>query len=109
MLEVRQVFKVPKAGVIAGSYVQEGTIKRSSSVNVIRDDIVIYSGKVSSLRRMKDDVKEVATGYECGVGIDQWQDIQVGDQLEVIEYVEVARHLSTPGEKAAVKGAEKEE
>ena len=94
MLEVRQVFKVPKAGLIAGSYVKEGIIKRSSTVNVIRNDIVIYTGKVSSLRHLKDDVKEVNTSYECGVGIDNWQDIKEGDQFEVIEYVEVARKLS---------------
>jgi translation initiation factor IF-2 len=94
MLEVREVFKVPKAGTVAGSYVKEGIIKRTSSVNIIRDNIVIYSGKVSSLRRFKDDVKEVATSFECGVGVDNWQDIQVGDQFEVIEFVEVARKLS---------------
>jgi translation initiation factor IF-2 len=101
MLEVRAVFKVPKAGVVAGSYVTDGVIKRTSTVNVIRNDIVMYSGKVSSLRHLKDDVKEAATGFECGVGIDQWQDIQVGDQLEVIEFVEVARKLITGTDKAS--------
>jgi translation initiation factor IF-2 len=110
MLEVRQTFKVPKAGVIAGSYVKEGVIKRTSSVNVIRNDIVIYTGKVSSLRHIKDDVREVTTGYECGVGIDSWQDIQEADQLEVFEYVEVARKLSdaaNPKEKAKDKIGDK--
>jgi translation initiation factor IF-2 len=72
----------------------QGVIKRTSSVNVIRDGIVIYTGKVSSLKRFKDDAKEVATGYECGVGIDEWHDIKVGDQFEVFEFVEVARKLS---------------
>ena len=94
MVEVRDTFRVPKVGLIAGSYVIQGQIKRTSSVNVIRDGIVIYTGKVSSLKRFKDDAKEVLTGYECGIGIDSWQDIQVGDQLEVFEFVEVARKLS---------------
>ncbi|MBE6344496.1 MAG: translation initiation factor IF-2 [Spirochaetaceae bacterium] len=94
MVEVRDTFRVPKVGLIAGSYVIQGVIKRTSSVNVIRDGIVIYTGKVSSLKRFKDDVKEVSTGYECGIGVDSWQDIQVGDQFEVFELVEVARKLS---------------
>ena len=72
----------------------QGVIKRTSSVNVIRDGIVIYTGKVSSLKRFKDDAKEVSTGYECGVGIDEWHDIKIGDQFEVFEFVEVARKLS---------------
>ncbi|GMO62440.1 MAG: translation initiation factor IF-2 [Treponemataceae bacterium] len=93
MLEVRSVFTIPKVGAIAGSYVTSGLIKRSSSVNIIRDNIVIYSGKVTSLKRFKDDAKEVATGYECGVGIDSWQDIREGDQFEVFEMVKVARKL----------------
>lgn len=104
MLEVRDTFKVPKVGFIAGSYVTQGLIKRTSSVNVIRDGIVIYTGKVSSLKHFKDDAKEIKSGFECGVGIDQWQDIKVGDQLEVFEYVEVARKLGD-SEPAAKKGA----
>ncbi|MCD1654771.1 translation initiation factor IF-2 [Treponema zuelzerae] len=92
-VEVRDVIKVPKIGAIAGSYVLQGLIKRSSSVNVIREGIVVHSGKLSSLRRFKDDVKEVASGFECGIGLDNYSDIKVGDQLEVIEYVEVARKL----------------
>jgi translation initiation factor IF-2 len=106
-LEVRETFKVPKVGTIAGSYVTDGLIKRSSSVNIIRDGIVIYTGKVSSLKRFKDDAKEVTTGYECGVGIDSWHDIKVGDQFEVFEYVEVARKLGETLIEAAAK-AEKE-
>ena len=93
MLEVRNTFKVPKVGVIAGCYVTDGIIKKTSSVNVIRDGVVKYTGKVSSLKHFKDDVKEVKFGFECGVGIENWQDLQVGDQLEVFEYVEVARKL----------------
>ena len=93
MIEVRDTFKVPKVGTIAGCYVTQGTVKRSSTVNIIRDGIVIHSGKIASLKRFKDDVKEVATGFECGISIENWQDIQVGDQFEIIEYVEVARKL----------------
>ncbi len=107
MLEVRDTFKVPKIGVIAGSYVTQGLITRTSSVNIIRDGIVIYSGKVTSLKRFKDDAKEVTTGYECGVGIDKWQDIQVGDQFEVYKQVEVARKLGETLEEEAKKAKSK--
>jgi len=93
MVEVRDTIKVPKIGTIAGSYVLQGIIKRSSTVHVIREGIVVHSGKLASLRRFKDDVKEVATGFECGISIDNFPDIKVGDQLEVIEFVEVARKL----------------
>ena len=94
-VEVRDTFKVPKIGLIAGCYVQSGTVKRSASVNVIREQIVIHSGKIASLRRFKDDVREVATGYECGIGIEGFDSIQIGDQLEIIEMIEVARKLSS--------------
>ena len=93
MLEVRNTFKVPKIGVIAGCYVTDGIIKKTSSVNVIRDGVVKYTGKIASLKRFKEDAKEVKYGYECGVGIENWQDRQIGDQLEVFEFVEVARKL----------------
>jgi len=102
-VEVREVIKVPKIGAIAGSYVQQGVIKRSSTINVIRDGIVVHSGKIASLRRFKDDVKEVASGYECGVGLENFNDIHVGDQLEVIEYFEVARKLKDSAKEAAPK------
>lgn len=94
-IEVRDTFKVPKIGLIAGCYVLTGMVKRSSSVNVIRDGIVIFNGKLASLKRFKDDAKEVAAGYECGIGLENWQDIKVGDQFEVIEMVEVARKLNS--------------
>ncbi|MDR2923559.1 MAG: translation initiation factor IF-2, partial [Treponema sp.] len=94
-VEVRNTFKVPKVGTIAGCFVQSGTVKRSASVNVIRAEIVIHSGKIASLRRFKDDAREVAAGYECGIGLEGFDDIQVGDQFEVIEIVEVARKLSS--------------
>ena len=93
-VEVRETFKVPKVGTIAGCYVQSGTVKRSCTVNVIRDQIVIYSGKIASLKRFKDDVREVAAGYECGIGIEGFDDVQVGDMLEFIEIIEIARKLS---------------
>jgi translation initiation factor IF-2 len=94
-VEVRNTFKVPKAGTIAGCYVQSGTVKRSASVNVIRDGIVVHTGKIASLRRFKDDVREVAAGYECGIGLEGFDDIRVGDQAEVFEMVEVARKLTS--------------
>ncbi len=92
-LEVRNTFKVPKVGIIAGCYVTDGIIKRSSSVNIIRDGVVKFTGKVASLKHFKDDAKEVKEGFECGVGIENWQDIQVGDQIEAFEFVEIARKL----------------
>ncbi|MDR0720733.1 MAG: translation initiation factor IF-2, partial [Treponema sp.] len=92
-VEVRDTFKTPKAGTIAGCYVLTGTVKRSASVHVIRDNIEIHTGKIGSLRRFKDDVKEVASGYECGIGINGFEDIKIGDQLEVFEMIEVARRL----------------
>ena len=92
-IEVRDTFKVPKIGVIAGCYVTDGVVKRASMVNLIRDGIVKFTGKIASLKRFKDDVKEVKEGFECGIGLENWQDIQVGDTLEAFEFVEVARHL----------------
>ncbi len=80
--EVRQVFKVPSIGMVAGSYVTDGQVKRSQGVRVIRDGVVIYTGKMSSLKRFKDDVKEVSAGYECGIGIEKFNDIKEGDKLE---------------------------
>jgi translation initiation factor IF-2 len=93
-VEVRDTFKVPKIGTIAGCYVLTGIVKRNCTVNVIRDQIVIHSGKIASLKRFKDDAREVAAGYECGIGLEGFDDIKTGDQLEIIETVEVARKLS---------------
>ncbi|MDR0302685.1 MAG: translation initiation factor IF-2 [Treponema sp.] len=92
-VEVRETFKVPKIGTIAGCYVLTGTVKRSCNINVIRDQVVIHNGKIASLRRFKDDAREVAAGYECGIGLDNFDDIKTGDMLEVIEIVEIARKL----------------
>jgi translation initiation factor IF-2 len=95
-VEVRETFKVPKIGTIAGCYVQSGSVKRTCTINVIREQIVIHSGKIASLRRFKDDAREVAAGYECGIGLDGFDDIHVGDMFEVIEIIEIARKLSQP-------------
>lgn len=89
--EVKTTFRVPGMGVIAGSYIVEGEISRNNRVRVVRDDTVVYDSKVSSLRRFKDDVKSVAMGYECGIGIQDFQDLKEGDILEVYEMREVPR------------------
>ncbi|HHW13897.1 MAG TPA: translation initiation factor IF-2, partial [Firmicutes bacterium] len=91
--EVRQVFRVPKVGTVAGCYVLEGKITRTAQVRVLRDNVVVHEGKLESLRRFKDDVKEVAAGYECGVGLEKFQDIKEGDVLEAFELVEVKRQV----------------
>jgi len=87
--EVRQTIHVPNVGTIAGSYITDGKIIRSAQIRIVRDGIVIFEDKISSLRRFKDDVKEVATGYECGVGLDRFNDIKVGDVLEAFVMEEV--------------------
>jgi translation initiation factor IF-2 len=93
-VEVRNTFKVPKVGTIAGCYVLTGTVKRNCTVNLIRDQIVVHSGKIASLKRFKDDAREVAAGYECGIGLDGFDDIKIGDIFEVIDIIEIARKLS---------------
>ena len=94
-VEVREIFRVPKIGVIAGSYVLDGKVKRNALVNVVRDSIQIKTDKISSLKRFKDDAREVAAGFECGVGLENFQDLSVGDILEVIEVTEVAKKLKS--------------
>ena len=89
--EVRQTIRVPSVGTIAGSYVQDGKITRQSQIRIIRDGVVIAEDKISSLKRFKDDAKEVNAGYECGVGLDKFNDIKEGDILEAYQMVEVAR------------------
>ncbi|WDD94387.1 translation initiation factor IF-2 [Burkholderia sp. FERM BP-3421] len=93
MVEVRQVFKVPKIGAVAGCMVTDGLVKRSSSVRVLRNNVVIFTGELDSLKRFKDDVKEVKQGFECGMSIKNFNDIVEGDQFEVFEVTEVARTL----------------
>ena len=93
MVEIRQVFKIPKVGAVAGCYVLEGNVKRNSMVRVLRDNVVVFSGELDSLKRFKDDAKEVKAAFECGLSIKGYSDINVGDQLEVFEVVEIARTL----------------
>ncbi|MBD1432286.1 translation initiation factor IF-2 [Sphingobacterium sp. DN00404] len=92
-VEIRETFKISKVGTIAGCMVREGKINRNNDIRVIRDGVVIHTGKLASLKRFKDDVKEVAQGYECGLNIDRFNDIQVGDIVEAYEQVEVKRKL----------------
>jgi len=93
LAEVRDVFKSPKIGSIAGCMVTEGVIKRSAPIRVLRENVVIYEGELESLRRFKDDVQEVRNGTECGIGVKNYNDVRVGDQIEVFETVEVKRTL----------------
>jgi translation initiation factor IF-2 len=93
MVEIRQVFTISKVGTIAGCYVTEGMVKRGSSVRVLRNNVVIHTGELDSLKRFKDDVKEVKSNFECGLSLKGYNDLQVGDFLEVFEIVEVARAL----------------
>ncbi len=89
--QVRQVIRVPKVGAIAGSYVQDGKVVRSAKIRVIRDGVVIFEDGIGSLRRFKDDVREVAAGYECGIGLEKFNDLKDNDMLEAYEMVEVAK------------------
>jgi|694.fasta_scaffold34838_5 translation initiation factor IF-2 len=91
--EIRETFEITKVGTIAGCYVMDGTIKRSSKIRVIRDGIVVHTGLLGSLKRFKDDVREVKNNYECGLNIDKYNDIKIGDIVEAYEEVEVARKL----------------
>ncbi len=91
--EIREVFSVPKVGNVAGCYIQDGKIVRNAQVRLLRDNVVVYEGKLSSLRRFKDDVKEVATGYECGMGLENYNDIKPGDIIEAFEMEKTAAKL----------------
>ncbi len=91
--EIKETFKVKKVGTVAGCYVHDGKITRNNRVRVIRDGIVVYTGELGSLKRFKDDVKEVTSGYECGLNIENFNDIKVGDQIEAFEEVEVKQTL----------------
>lgn len=93
LAEVRDVFKSPKFGAVAGCMVTEGLVKRSNPIRVLRDNVVIYEGELESLRRFKDDVAEVKNGYECGIAVKNYNDVRAGDQIEVYEIVEVQRTL----------------
>ncbi|WP_456397381.1 translation initiation factor IF-2 [Desulfurobacterium sp.] len=91
--EVRATFKVPKVGTVAGCYVKDGIIRRNANVRLVRDGVIIYDGKIASLKRFKDDVKEVQAGYECGIGLENFNDIKVGDTIECYTFEKVEREL----------------
>jgi translation initiation factor IF-2 len=91
LAEVRQVFRSPKLGAVAGCFVIEGTVRRNRPIRVLRDNVVVFEGELESLRRFKDDVSEVKSGTECGIAVKNYNDVKEGDQIEVFEKVEVAR------------------
>ncbi len=93
LVEIREVYRISKVGAVAGCYVLDGIVKRGSSVRVLRSNVVVHQGELDSLKRFKDDVREVRAGFECGLSLKNFNDIEVGDQLEVFEVVEVARTL----------------
>jgi translation initiation factor IF-2 len=93
LVEVRQVFRISKVGTVAGCYVLEGMVRRGTQVRVLRDNVVIHTGEVDTLKRFKDDVREVKSGFECGLSLKNFSDIKEGDQFEVFEVLEVARTL----------------
>jgi translation initiation factor IF-2 len=91
--EVRQTFRVPKLGVVAGSYIRSGVIRRNASVRLVRDGVIVYDGRIGSLRRFKDDAAEVREGFECGIGLENYQDVKEGDIIEAYEVEEFARSI----------------
>jgi translation initiation factor IF-2 len=93
LVEVRQVFKISKVGAVAGCYVLDGLVKRNAQVRVLRDNVVVHTGEIDSLKRFKDDVREVKAGFECGMSLKNFSDLKEGDQFEVFEVLEVARTL----------------
>ncbi|MDH4191239.1 MAG: EF-Tu/IF-2/RF-3 family GTPase, partial [Betaproteobacteria bacterium] len=93
MVQVRQVFRISKVGSVAGCYVLEGVVKRNAQVRVLRENVVVHTGEIESLKRFKDDVREVKAGFECGMSLKNFPDVKEGDQFEVFEVLEVARSL----------------
>jgi translation initiation factor IF-2 len=93
-VDIRNVFRISKVGTVAGCMVTDGLVRRSSSVRLVRGGVVVHTGELDSLKRFKDDVREVKAGFECGLSLKGFNDVQVGDQLEVFEVVEVARTLA---------------
>ncbi len=89
--QVRQVFRVTGAGTVAGSYITDGIVRRNAQVRLLRDNIVIYEGKLSSLKRFKDDAREVASGFECGIGLENYNDIKENDVIECFVQEEIER------------------
>ncbi|MFZ5556714.1 MAG: translation initiation factor IF-2 [Pseudomonadota bacterium] len=93
LVEIREIFRISKVGTVAGCYVTEGLVRRGAQIRLLRDNVVIHTGELDSLKRFKDDVREVKAGFECGLSVKDFNDLKVGDQLEVFEVVEVARSL----------------
>ena len=91
--EIRQTFRVPMLGVIGGSYVRNGTIRRTALARLLRDNVVVYDGRISSLRRFKEDASEVRSGFDCGIGLERFQDVKPGDFIESYDREEVAATL----------------
>jgi translation initiation factor IF-2 len=98
--EVRQTFGVPKVGTVAGCYVSDGVVTRDAQIRLLRDNVVIHEGKVASLKRFKDDAREVKSGFECGIGLERYQDIKIDDVIEFFVIEEIARSSLEPTEKA---------
>lgn len=96
-VEIRELFRVPKIGQVVGCYVRSGTIKRGDKVRVIRDGVVVYQSAISSLKRFKDDVREVASGFECGIKVENYDDLKVGDTLETYQTIQLAKKLDQEG------------
>jgi len=92
--EVRETFHIPRIGVIAGCYVTEGTMTRNAECRLLRDNVVVYQGRIGSLRRFKEDVHEVNSGYECGIGLERFSDIKRGDVIEPFVREQVAKKLA---------------
>jgi translation initiation factor IF-2 len=92
-VEIRQIFKISKVGTIAGCHVKDGTITRSNKVRLVREGVVVFDGFMDTLKRFKDDVKEVAQGFECGISLQNFNDIKVGDIIEAYKMVETKRTL----------------
>jgi translation initiation factor IF-2 len=90
---VRETFRIPKVGTVAGCYVQDGSIKRDSEVRLLRDNVVVFKGKISSLRRFKEDVSEVRNGMECGIAIANYGDVKVGDVIEAFATERIAAEV----------------
>ena len=93
LVEVRDIFKISKVGTVAGCMVLEGLVRRSSMIRVLRDNVVVYTGELLSLKRFKDDVREVKAGFDCGLSVKNFDDLKVGDRFEIYETVEIARTL----------------
>ncbi|OHD72001.1 MAG: translation initiation factor IF-2 [Spirochaetes bacterium RBG_16_67_19] len=104
--EVRDLFKIPKIGIIAGCHVTDGVMRRNASVRLVRDGVVIYTGKITSLKRFKEDAREVEAGYECGIGVENYNDLKAGDILEAFEIIKKAKTLQGPGSDVGSKAKE---